>query len=171
MRRSAISELMPTAPALFAFMSALSARNASAAAVRSSGARVPSSCSEPRVFHPTNNCVPLNQRREICGDHRAARGAAIIGSKRSIHAHGHPAVTSQQQVATSNASGLTGHKMLVVSFDVGCSRRSPVNSLRDSISEELWLRAYLHREVHAEFWERAETHIFRATRHLETALR
>ena len=43
----------------------------------------------------------------------------IFGPKRFIHAYGHPAVTSQQQVATSNAPALTGHKILALSFDVG----------------------------------------------------
>jgi len=41
-----------------------------------------------------------------------------MGSKRSIHAYGHPPVTSQQQVATSNASGQASHEKLAVSFNV-----------------------------------------------------
>jgi hypothetical protein len=49
----------------------------------------------------------------------APPGTTIFGSKRFIHAYGHPAVTSQQQVATSNASTLIGHEMLALSFEVG----------------------------------------------------
>ena len=43
-RRAAISELTPIIPALFAFMLALSACDARAAAVKSSGVKVPSGC-------------------------------------------------------------------------------------------------------------------------------
>jgi hypothetical protein len=44
--------------------------------------------------------------------------ATIFGSKRFIHAYGHPAVTSQQQVATSDAPALTGHEILALRCDV-----------------------------------------------------
>jgi len=52
--------------------------------------------------------------------------------KRFVHAYGHPAVTSQQQVATSNAPALTGHEILALSFDVGLSsRRATLFAQRD----------------------------------------
>src|ERR1700730_4988051 len=47
----------------------------------------------------------------------------IFGPKRFIHAYGHPAVASQQQVANGNAPALTGHEILAPSFAVGLSSR------------------------------------------------
>jgi hypothetical protein len=108
---------------------------------RAIGLHVPNA--EGRVFQPTDNCAPLNDRGEVCGDHRTARDAAIIGSKRFIQAYGHPAGAAQQQVATSNASGLTGHEMLVQSFDGASWRRSPVNvSLRTPRGEYMFFKMF-----------------------------
>jgi hypothetical protein len=53
-------------------------------------------------------------------------------TKRFVHAYGHPAVTSQQQVATRNAPALTGDEILALSFDVGLSsRRATLLAQRD----------------------------------------
>jgi hypothetical protein len=47
--------------------------------------------------------------------------------------YGHPAVTSQQQVATSNAPALTGHEILALSFDAGLFEPAGHNCSRSVI--------------------------------------
>ena len=82
---------------------------------------------EPRTlsFLTSQQLCPLQQLRRGMRKSPRHRRITIFGPKRFIHAYGHPAVASQQQVAKGNAPALTGHEILALSFAVGVSSRRP----------------------------------------------
>lgn len=67
-----------------------------------------------------------------------------------VQAHGHPAATSQQKVTTGNASGLTGHWMLVACFDAGSaterreSGRVSSNPMMQGAGNQIFLIGWAH---------------------------